>query len=258
MRRARALLMRIAGMFAGRRADEELREELHAHLEMEIEGNIARGMSPAEARRQAMLAAGGLAQAVDAVRDQRGLPSIESLAADVRYAVRGLVRSPAFTVVVVITLALGIGANTAIFSVVRGVLLKPLPHSDGDRLVYLRHSIEGPGGASIAFSVPEVRDLREGAASLGGIAEFSSWSLVLQTDEGAERINAGLVTGNYFDVMGLSPVLGRLTQAADDGPGASPVMVLTHETWVKRFGADSSIVGRHLRIDGRSIPLSES
>jgi predicted permease len=255
MRHIRAAFARIAGVFIGRRADEDLRDELQAHLEMEIAENLRRGMQPDEARRQAALASGGLTQAADAVRDQRGLPFVESVAADIRYALRALRHSPAFTPVVVITLALGIGANTAIFSVVRGVLLKPLPHRDGDRLVYLRHSMDGPGGGDINFSVPEVRDFREGARSLAGIAEFSPWPLVLQADDGAVRIKAGLVTGNYFEVMGLSQVLGRLTEPRDDGPGVPPVMVLSHEYWMKRFGGDSSIVGKQLRLDNESVTV---
>jgi putative ABC transport system permease protein len=251
----RAALARIAGVFTGSDADDDLRDELQAHLDMETAENIRRGMPPDEARRQALLASGGLTQAAEAVRDQRGLPWIQSVAADVRYALRTLRRSPAFTTVVVITLALGIGANTAIFSVVRGVLLKPLPHRDGDRLVYLRHSVDGPGGASIAFSVPEVRDFREGARSLAGIAEYSPWTLTLQGEDDAARIEVGLVTGNYFEVMGLSPVLGRLTRPSDDGPGVPPVMVLTHEHWMKRFGGDSSIVGKQVKLDGTSVTV---
>lgn len=251
----RAALARLAGVFRGPREDDDLREELQSHLEMEIADNLRRGMPPAEARRQALLASGGLTQAAEAVRDQRGLPWLESLAADLRYAFRALRRSPGFTLVVVLTLALGIGANTAIFSVVRGVLLKPLPHRDGDRLMYLRHSIDGPGGASIAFSVPEVRDLRTGAPSLGGIAEFSSWTLTYQESDGAVRLDVGLVTGNYFEVMGLAPVLGRVTEPGDDGPGAPPVMVLTHDGWRKRFGGDSSIVGTQVRLDGTSVTV---
>jgi len=255
MRHIRAVIARFAGIFRGRRADDDLREELEAHLEMEIAENIRRGMDPQAARRQALLTSGGLTQAAEAVRDQRGLPWLESAGADIRYAVRALRRAPAFTLVVVLTLALGIGANTAIFSVVRGVLLKPLPHRDGDRLVYLRHSIDGPGGASISFSVPEVRDFREGAKSLAGIAEFSPWTLVFQDEDSTVRLGVGLVTGNYFEVMGLSPVLGRLTEPGDDGPGVPPVMVLTHAYWLKRFGGDSSIVGRTVRLDGSSVTV---
>ena len=251
----RALFARFTGVFTGHRADDDLRAELESHLEMETAEYIRRGMSPEEARRRALLASGGLMQAEEAVRDQRGLPLVEGIAADMRYALRALRRSPAFTAVVVITLALGIGANTAIFSVVRGVLLKPLPHRDGDRLVYLRHSIDGPGGESITFSVPEVRDFREGAKSLGGIAEFSSWSLVFQSDEGAGRIDVGLVTGNYFEVMGLSPILGRLTQPSDDGAGAPPVIVLTHDYWMKRFGGDSTIVGKEFTLDNEAVTV---
>jgi predicted permease len=255
VRYLRTALARITGVFTKDRADDDLRDELQAHLEMEIAENIRRGMSPDEARRQALMASGGLTQAAESVRAQRGLPWLESIAADVTYALRALRHSPAFTAVVVLTLALGIGANTAIFSVIRGVLLKPLPHRDGDRLVYLRHSMDGPGGANLAFSVPEVRDFRNGAPSLAGIAEFSPWTLTLQTREEAVRIPTGLVTGNYFDVMGLAPVLGRLTQPSDDGIGVPPVMVLTHDGWLKRFGGDSGIVGKQVRVDGRSVAV---
>ena len=183
MKHLRAALARIAGLFTGTRADGDLRDELQAHLDMETAENIRRGMRPDEARRQAMLASGGLTVAAESVRAQRGLPWLESLGADVRFALRTLRRSPAFTAVVVITLALGIGANTAIFSVVRGVLLKPLPHRDGDRLLYLRHSMDGPGGTNVLFSVPEIRDFRAGAPSLAGIAEYSPWTLTLRTGQ---------------------------------------------------------------------------
>jgi putative ABC transport system permease protein len=212
MRHIRAALARIAGMFTKHDADDDLRAELQAHIDMETAEYIRRGMSPDQARRKAMLASGGLTQAAEAVHDQRGLPWVESIAADIRYGLRALQHSPAFTLLVVMTLALGIGANTAIFSVVRGVLLKPLPHQEGDRLVYLRQSMDGPSGASLAFSVPEVRDIRNGAPSLAGLAEYSSWTVVHQDGEAAKRMDVGLVTGNYFEVMGLSPVLGRVTE----------------------------------------------
>jgi putative ABC transport system permease protein len=174
---------------------------------------------------------------------------------DLRYALRSLAHTRGFTLAVILTLGLGIGANTAIFSVVRGVLLKPLPHRQGDRLVYLRQSVSGPGGENIRFSVPEILDFRESAKSLGGIAEYSGVILTLQGEDDAERINVGLVTGNYFQVMGLSGVLGRLLNADDDGTSVPPVMVLTHEFWQKRFHGDSSVIGRKIRVDGKPVTV---
>ncbi len=255
MRYIRAALARITGLFTAPSAEADLRDELEGHLEMETAENIRRGMRPDEARRQALLASGGLTVAAESVRAQRGLPMLEGTVADVRYALRALRHSPAFTAIVVVTLALGIGANTAIFSVVRAVLLKPLPHRQGERLVYLRHSMDGPGGANLSFSVPEVRDFRDGVPSLAGIAEYSPWSLRLQGDEGTVRVNVGLVTGNYFDVMGLSPVLGRVTDSTSDGPGVPAVMVLTHDYWMKRFGGDSGVLGRQIRMDGTHVTV---
>ena len=255
MRSIRVALSRLAGAFRGRRAEAELDEELEAHLEMETADYVRRGMTPEDARRKALMSSGGLTRAAEAVRDQRGLPWLESLASDVRYALRALRQSPAFTTVVVLTLALGIGANTAIFSVIRGVLLKPLPHRDDHRLVYLRQSTDRPGGASLAFSVPEVRDLKNGAPSLGSLAEYSSWTATYQGEDGAVRLSLGLVTGNYFEVMGLRQILGRLTGPSDDGAGAPLVMVLTHESWLRRFGGDSTVIGRQLLLDRRPVTV---
>jgi putative ABC transport system permease protein len=251
----RAFFSRIAGMFTGNSVDDDLREEMQAHLEMETAEFVRRGMSPGEARRQAMLASGGMTQAAEAVRAQRGLPWLESLGADVKYAFRSLRHSRAFTVVVVLTLALGIGANTAIFSVVRGVVLKPLPHRDGDRLVYLRHSIESGGGENVLFSVPEVQDFRDGAPSFGGIAEYSPWSFTLRGEGEAARVPAGLVTGNFFEVMGLDPILGRVTSPENDGPGVPIVAVLTHEYWTRNFAADTGVIGKQLRLDSQTATI---
>jgi putative ABC transport system permease protein len=177
------------------------------------------------------------------------------LSRDLRYAVRSLSRARGFAVTVILTLGLGIGATTAIFSVVRGVLLRPLPHRDGERLVYLRHSINVPGGESILFSVPEILDFRNSSKTLGGIAEYSSMIYTLQGETDAVRMNVGLVTGNYFQIMGLSPVLGRLLNAGDDGTGVPPVMVLTHEYWMQRFGGDPSIVGKTVRVGGKAVEV---
>ena len=139
----RAARARVADFLNGSSADDELRDELRAHVEMATAENIRRGMDPDSARREALLASGGLTQAAEAVRDQRGLPWLDGVVSDLRYAIRSLRHSRSFATVVIVTLGLGIGANTAIFSVVRAVLLKPLPHRDGDKLVYLRQSMDG-------------------------------------------------------------------------------------------------------------------
>src|SRR3954471_19104772 len=177
------------------------------------------------------------------------------LPSDLRFALRSLSRSPGFALAVIVTLGLGIGANTAIFSVVRGVMLRPLPNRDGDRLVYLRQSTNTPGGEDIAFSVPEINDFRESSKSLGGIAEYSPYTVTLIDNHQAERLNVGLVTGNYFRVMGLSPIVGRAFGPQDDGRGAAPVMILTHEYWDKKFAGDPTIVGKTLRVGGKVVTV---
>jgi predicted permease len=174
---------------------------------------------------------------------------------DIRYAVRSLSRAPGFALAVILTLGLGIGANTAIFSVVRGVLLKPLPQRHGERLVYLRQSINGPGGENIDFSVPEINDFRKGAKSFEGIAEYSAITLTRLADHEAVRMNIGLVTGNYFKVMGLSTILGRELTPGDDGTAVQPVMVLTSEYWINKFGADKSVIGRKITMDGKPVTI---
>lgn len=172
-----------------------------------------------------------------------------------RYALRSLSRSPGFAALVVITLALGIGANTAVFSVLRGVLLRPLPHEDGERLMYLRQSAERGGQSNALFSVPEIVDYREAATALTGFAEFSAMPFNMLGGDKPVQVQAGIVTGNYFDVMGLDAVLGRALNPNDDGPAAAPVMMLTHDYWVNRFGADPGVIGQVLRMNGRSVTI---
>jgi len=251
----RAALRRVRGTIdPGSGSDDDIRAELDAHLEMATAENISRGMAPDEARRRALLDSGGLTLASEAVRDQRGLPWLESIVADIRYASRTLRHAPVFTAIVVITLGLGIGANTAIFSVVRGVLLKGLPHRDANRLVYLRQSTDKPDGANLSFSVPEVHELRSGAPALGTLAEYSPMTYTLE-GENSVRVNVGLVTGNFFETMGLSAILGRMKRPSDDGPGVPPVMVLTEQFWRQRFGADPNVVGTTVKLDGQSVPI---
>src|SRR4051812_42231706 len=174
---------------------------------------------------------------------------------DLKFTLRSLARARGFSIAVILTLALGIGANTAIFSVVRGVMLRPLPHRDGDRLMYLRHSADGPGRENVLFSVPEIEDFRAGTHTLAGIAEYSPVTFTYVTDNDATRIDVGLVTGNYLSVMGLAPILGRGFTSADDGRGAAPVMMLTYDYWMRRFAGDNSIVGKAINVGGKPVTV---
>ncbi len=174
---------------------------------------------------------------------------------DLTFAWRSLARARGFSIAVVLTLALGIGANTAIFSVLRGVVLKPLPHQDGDHLMYLRQSAAGVGTANIAFSVPEIEDLRTSSRTLAQIAEYSPFTLNVIEESDAFQLDVGLVTGNYLSVMGLRPTLGRPFNPGDDGAGAAPVVLLTDAFWRSHFRGDSSIVGKSMRIGGRTVEV---
>jgi predicted permease len=174
---------------------------------------------------------------------------------DLKYAIRNLIRARGFALAVIVTLALGIGANTVIFSAVHGVLLRPLPHRDGDRLMYLRQSAEAKGSDNIAFSVPEINDFRTSSKTLAQIAEYSPLTLNLIEDNAASQVQVGLVTGNYFDVMGLGPVIGHGFSAKDDGAAAAPVMMLTYDYWQQHFGGDRAIVGRLVKIGGKTAEI---
>ena len=147
---------------------------------------------------------------------------------DPRFALRSLLRAKGLAITVVLTLALGIGANAAIFSVVRGVLLRPLVNRDEDRLIYIRQSAPGIGAENAAFSVPEIQDLKERLKSLTALGDFSTITFTMVGLGEPRQVRAGVVSGSYFDVMGLHPVLGRLINATDDGPNAAGVAVLTY------------------------------
>jgi predicted permease len=170
-------------------------------------------------------------------------------------AIRSLMRVKGLAATVVVTLALGIGANAAIFSLVRTVLLKPLVNRDESSLLYVRQSAPGIGADNVAFSVPEIQDLRERVRSLTSIGEFSTINFTMVGAGEPRQVRAGVVSGNYFDVMGLKPVLGRLIAASDDGPNASGAVVLTHRFWTTAFQQDPSVLGKTLRLDTRSATI---
>jgi putative ABC transport system permease protein len=168
---------------------------------------------------------------------------------DVKYAARSLARTKGLTVTVVLTLALGIGANAAIFTLVRGVLLRPLVNRDEDRLIYIRQSAPGLGPGDVAFSVPEIDDLRAGVKAVNAFGEFSAIGFTMVGLGDPREIRAGVVDGSYFDVVGLHPVLGRLLDMRDDGPKAAGAMVLTYRFWTTQLKSDPSVLGKTVRLE---------
>jgi len=178
-----------------------------------------------------------------------------SLISDFRFALRSLARAKGLTITVIVTLALGIGANAAIFSVVSGVLLKPLVNREESRLIYIRQSAPGLGSDNTAFSVPEIQDLRGRARSISAFGEFSTIGFTMVGLGDPRVVRAGVVDGSYFDVMGLRPVLGRLLGPNDDGPKADGAAVLTYRFWTTTMGSDPSVIGKIVRLGSRSATI---
>jgi putative ABC transport system permease protein len=174
---------------------------------------------------------------------------------DLKFALRQLRKSPGFTAVVAITLALGIGANAAIFTLVRGVLIKPLVNRDEARLIYIRQSAPGEGQENITWSMPEIRDFKARIKTLSEFGDFSTISFTLIGLGQPREVIGGVVNGSYFDVMGLRPVLGRLIGPEDDGPNAAPVFVLTHRFWSNALNRDPSVIGKTVQLGERSATV---
>jgi putative ABC transport system permease protein len=236
--------------------ESELDDELHEFLQRTIERNISRGMGIEEATRAARIEIGGFDVVKEQVRDVGWESRVSAFWLDTRYAMRTLLRAKGLTVTVVVTLALGIGANAAIFSVVRGVLLRPLVNRDEDRLIYIRQTAPGIGSENMTFSVPEIKDFRSRATALSAFGEFSTVDFtVIGLGPEPRVVKAGVVNGSFFDVMGLRPVLGRLLNPQDDGTEAASVVVLTHRFWTTQFNSDSAVIGRTLRVASRTATV---
>ena len=178
-----------------------------------------------------------------------------SFITDFRVALRSLIRVKGVAIIIVVTLALGIGANAAIFSVVRGVLLRPLVNRDQERLVYIRQSAPGIGVDNANFSVPELRDLQGRVKTLTAFGDFSTIEFTMVGLGEPRSVRAGVVGGSYFDVMGLRPVLGRLLDSSDDGPQAAGAAVLTHRFWTTEFHSDPAVIGKAIRLGDRSATI---
>jgi putative ABC transport system permease protein len=238
---------------------DEFDDEIRGHMAISIKERIEQGEDPESARLAALKEFGNVTLTRDSMRSvwrPRVFESIEALWHDIRIGMRSLRRARGLAATVVVTLALGIGANAAIFSVVRTVLLRPLVNRDEDRLIYIRQVAPGTGTKNLTFSVPEINDLKSRVTSVAAFGDFSTVDFTLLGLGGEPRlVKAGVVSGSFFDVMGLRPVLGRLLSAQDDGPKAAPVAVLTYRFWATSLNSDPAVLGKPIRLGPRSATV---
>ena len=233
-------------------ADGELDDEIAFHIARETEENLRRGMAPEEARRAALVRFGGVEKTKEESREASRAVLLETVLQDVRYGLRSLRKNPGYAAAAILTLALGIGANTAIFSVVHGVLLQSLPYGGGDRLVRVRVDAPGAGISDGRFSPPEMDDIRTRARTLDAVSEYHSMWFVLLGRPEPERVQTGVVSANFFDLLGVRPIHGRAFLPGEDKHGAEAVLVLSHDYWMRAFGGDPSVVGRVFRMNDRA------
>ncbi len=249
MRWIRVFRLRLRSLLLSGRVERELDEELRHHLERQIEENIGAGMSPEDARYSALRDFGGIEQRTDECRDARGLAFLDGLRQDLGYALRTLRKSPAFTAVAVLSLGLGIGANTAIFTFVNAALLKPLPYPQAERIVALRQRAAETGVTALVHPVSFL-EWRDRARSFEALAIGQPLPVNTDGGYGAETVSGFWSTADLFRVFGVAPALGRAFAEEEARPGAAQVVVLSHGYWRRRFGADPRVMGRTIRMGG--------
>jgi putative ABC transport system permease protein len=244
---------RIRNFATRSRSDERLREELGQHVALQTEENVRLGMSPEEARRRALLKLG----AVEAVREryyeEKSLPLLECLQQDCRFALRQLRKSPGFTAVAVLTLALGIGANTAVFSVVYSALLQPLPYRDAWRLMVLKETTPRVGVVSVSY--PNFLDWRAQNHTFSEMAVLEEVGFNLSGVTEPESVSGLAVSPNFLAMMGIRPAIGRDFEAAEEKTGTAPVAILSYSLWQRRFAGDPGVLGRTIVLDGRGLTV---
>ena len=256
MRCLRAWLWRISGLFRKERHDREFADEMASHLQMHIEDNLRTGMSAQEARRQALLKLGGIEPTKEMYRERRGLPVLETTLQDLRYATRTLRKNPGFTVIAVLTLALGIGANTAIFSMVNALLLHPYSFPELDRLVRVWENRGIDEGADARFIAPQdAADLQSGAAVFEALTTYRCGDFNLSAEGNVQTARGCRVSANFFDVLGVSPTSGRAFSSAEEQPGADQVAVVSYGFWQRRFAGDAAVLGKVIQINSKKYTV---
>jgi putative ABC transport system permease protein len=253
LRQLHGWLVRLFGIFTRQQREQEFAEELESHLAFHIEDNLRAGLSPEEARRQALVKLGGVTQTQELHREQRGLPMLETLLQDLRYGARMLVKQPGFTLIAMLTLALGIGANTAIFSVINAVLLRALPYHDAARIVAIEE-LDAKGGRR-QVTAPNFLDWRAQNTVFAHLAAIRTLPANLTQGDQAERIDTAIASANFFEVFGALPQAGRLFLPGDEAAGHAPVVVLSYGLWQRRFGGAAEALGQALTLDGRNYTI---
>ncbi len=255
----RQFLQRLSSIFRGRQLDSDLDTEMAAHLDLATQENIERGMSPEEARRQALIHFGGAEQAREGHRDARAFPTLDELAQDLRYALRTFRRDRTFALIAVLILTLGIGANIAVFSVVNTILLRPLPLRDPQRLVFIAGAEGKSGMSSITYSTDAYTELRSHNNSfedLTGYFAFSSANNSKFAYHGDTLPVTDLsVVGNFFSVLGVQPTLGRSFTPDELQKNSRPAVILSNAFWRRQFASDPSIVGQAIALDNKPVTV---
>jgi predicted permease len=249
------LRLRLRALFHRAEMEHELDEELRFHLEKEIEQNLARGMKAEEARLAALRSFGGVERVKEESRDMRGIRFAEELWQDLRYGARMLRKNPGFTLVAIITLSLGIGANTAIFSVVNVVLLRPLPYTAPERLVFVYDHAPGFKIPKFGLMEAEYLRLRDQARSLEQVSLYATETFTVTGAGEPERVTSGRASGNFFTTLGVLMALGRTFNLEEEPRGRGHVVILSHGFWQRKFAADPDVIGQALILDGRSYTI---
>jgi macrolide transport system ATP-binding/permease protein len=257
MRTIRAWIVRLCSLFRKQQQDREFAEELESHLALHIEDNVRSGMSPKEARRNALIKLGGVDKTIEKYRDRRGFNWLEDLVRDAGYGVRGLLKSPGFTTVAVLILALGIGANTAIFSLIDAVISRPLPFSQPGRLVRIDPGspISPIGIASTSISFPDFYEIKNGKHFFSGVAAYIGYPLAAR-NLNAELLSGRGVSADFFQVLGLKMAAGRGFLPGEDAlSGSNPVVVISYRYWQREYQLNPSVIGKPLSLNNELLTI---
>jgi len=256
MRRLRAIWLRLLGCFGSKKTEDDFSAELESHVAMHVEDGVRSGLSEVEARRKALIYLGGLEQTKIAHRERRGLPWLEELSQDLRFAIRQLRKSPGFAITAILTLAVGIATSTTVFSWIDAILLHPLPGVEHADRLFAVETVT-PDGKFVPNSYPDYQDYRDHLKLLDGIAVTHPAAFSVGEQDHAERVWGELVSGTFFSVLGVKAALGRtfLPSEYGDKPGAFPIAVISDRYWRSHFYADPSVIGKTIRINQHELTI---